>query len=331
MLNFHRFFIFFIFLLVIGCNSVDKDIIKNEITLDENNELLILHNNFKYLDSIDSVLESSIDYNSVKSFEPISEQLEVYEGVQDDYQYIKLAKDDSSIKGKITIENKSEDDLELEHVFFQGENKVDITLQDDVTYEKVITITPANQVTELEVSLEYFDEMESELSYFAQEKTTSSNDLEFNNLERLQLVRFFVTKEELIPEEQVLDEYELEIREEDIETLDLFPYIEIIENVSNNNTFINLEVNKLAYPAIMDIFILDNDYQVVYSFLSIELEKGKSKEVELPNDVSELIENKKMYVLYFTNRSEELMLDFLAADIGLRPIPTSFQNIKTLN
>lgn len=89
------------------------------ILLKEQNENFTIHSNFKYLDSYDSLFESSVEFNQVKAFVPDDNHLNTYEGIQDDFDYIKLDKGDEYISGRIIIENKSSDDIMTENIFFK--------------------------------------------------------------------------------------------------------------------------------------------------------------------------------------------------------------------
>lgn len=304
-----------------ACNSNSNTMSSEYILLKEQNENFTIHSNFKYLDSYDSLFESSVEFNQVKAFVPDDNHLNTYEGIQDDFDYIKLDKGDEYISGRIIIENKSSDDIMTENIFFQGGEKVDIKLKDGKSYKQVVTVTPPESVTELDVLLKNSKNGSQEITFFPKD---INQEKPLDN-QSLQLVRYFVTSDDLNIDTEILENYTINVTEEDfekyIEKYNPVPTVDVLDDKGR------LRVNGTFYSSNVDIYIVDDIGDILYENIDVHIKEKEDRIIYLPNEIQEEINKRETYLIYYHNRSDEIIYDFIAADRGYRPFLTTHQNI----
>lgn len=299
--------------VLVSCSNNDVNN-KDSITLDRTKkDLFQISEDFSYLEKSSEIADELEEYDVVVVFEPNKEMLETYSGVQDEFDYIKLDKNDKYIEGKIIIENKTKENIRLENIFLQGNDKKDIMLQGNY-YNHVSTVTPANKKTELEVKIPFDKKGENEISFFPNTEGEVSTNL----------LRFAVTDEIIDSENEELSEDTFILKEEDYEKYNLLPSIDVNKDINK------IIIDKTPYDVYLDILILDKEGRKMFKKENVFVKSKKEKEVLLPKEVTDEINKTESYLFYFNNRSEDIIYDFIAADKKIKPYPTSHQAVIEL-
>ncbi|MBU5266892.1 hypothetical protein [Virgibacillus proomii] len=252
-----------------------KDLEENEsVVIDkEQKNIFQVTEEFAYLEASSEVVDNSSDFDFAVVFEPDEKQEEEYNGMQDDFTYIKLDEEDEYVKGTVIVENKTKEAVKLENIFFQGNDKQDIFLEGKI-YNEVHTITPPNKTTKLKVEIPFNIEKDKEISFFPKKE----DELNTN------LLRFFVTNEAEGYNKKHVKTETFNIKEEDYEKYDLLPTIDILNNDENlididsgDNDFSKIRINKTLYDINLDIVILNSKGEKILMKMIFLLRRNMKK------------------------------------------------------
>lgn len=141
----------------------------------------------------------------------------------------------------------------------------------------------------------------------------------------LQLVRYFVTSDDLNIDTEILENYTINVTEEDfekyIEKYNPVPTVDVLDDKGR------LRVNGTFYSSNVDIYIVDDIGDILYENIDVHIKEKEDRIIYLPNEIQEEINKRETYLIYYHNRSDEIIYDFIAADRGYRPFLTTHQNI----
>lgn len=325
-----------ILVILVGCSSGESLHTDNSIS---EQDIKISNNEFKLLDSSKDKIDSAESFSQVKAFIP-DENYTEFQNVQDSkFSYIKLGENNSTILGKIILENKTNDNMKIQSFFIQGNSIAKIKTRNSEKWVSFIlyNVEP-NSSVEINVEIEWSKDELNELTYFPNDL---SSPLDRYNGGNISLIRYFVLDDDTNIANAYLNNQAFTLDNIN-EIQNFFPvpnwvdnenkeieYIVEQEQLFTTNPISKLKLNPIPYNTNIDILLLDDKGYLTLLFEKIKIEKNKTTFVPLNSEIIKKLNEstRKNYLIILNNRDKEMLIDMKALDLELKPFSTTYQSI----
>ena len=329
------FMITLVFIILVGC-SADETLQINSSKSEQVITDIKTTNEFRLLDSSKDIIESSEQFSQVKAFIPDSNYMES-QNVQDGkFSYIKLEKNQSTVLGKIILENKTNNYMEIQSFFIQGNKIAQVKTINSEKWNFYVTYNvKPNSSVEISVEIKWDNEGINELTFFPLDH---SSPIDRYNGGNLSLIRYFVldNKININNTDLINQSFNLDNKSE---ISGFFPipswvgnddkeveYVVEQEKIFTKNPISKLKLDAIPYDTEIDILLIDELGNISLMFEKVKIKKNQSTLIPLDSEVLNEL-NIKKYFIILNNRGKDMLFDMKALDLKLKPFTTTYQSV----
>lgn len=332
-----------------GCSNdvLNKQFDEEDVTyLSNENNIFDSGKELKLLNQSDQVATSSIPFTLVKAFIPDDSYVKTM-NIQgsESFTYLTLAHGKSAISGKVVVENSTDEAIEFQAVFLQGNKATEFKPKDSKEWSKSLNFSvPSKTSMSLPVEVAINKEGMQELSFVPIEKVPSNEKL---SNETINNFRFFLQLDDVNIDNNSLEEQSFELNNEQIASLkNPLPSPEWYGKDKKEVTFIEedgeffskqsvegIKLNQIPYSTSVDVVLFDEYGNSSLIKENVSIKKNEESYISLNEDlINEMYDEKmRQYIMVTNNREEDILADIRALKDKQKPFPTSYQGIIELH
>lgn len=327
-----------IIIFLIGCSSLDTNFEINN----ENNDVIVV-NDFPYLDSNKENVASDVDFQVIKGFLPDEEQIEKINLQGENFEYIELD-GENILSGTIIFENITDENLKIKTLFLQGDEMAEIKPSSSKEWMPYISYDLASKSSvRINIDIKWDKNGASELTFFP---LNEENDLDRYNGGNLSTYRFYVHNSDRninsVVDEYMINEQSFELEDKEIENI--FPMLSWVNKEGESIEFTvddqenklmtterlyGVKLEKIPYNTKIDLIAMD-EFGNTYNLVD-DMKIKKNEDIFINIDKKKMDEmyssNNRFFIMIFNNRDEEIIADVKALDNRDKPFLTSYQGV----
>jgi hypothetical protein len=198
--------VLFILLLFTSCKGKvgEEKLYKSSdiLYLNEDNQSVELSKQMDKLNDADKIATSSGKFNKVLSFIPNKEYIEYQTIHGDKFSYIKLPKTKNNISGRLSYENNTQEKIDIQSMFFQGNKNVLIKPASSSKWVRSIQFqVPPHKSVTIDIDITWDKNGMQELTFFPLKRTS---DIYRYNGSILSSYRYFVQSKDIKIDNEML-------------------------------------------------------------------------------------------------------------------------------
>ena len=344
-----KLLILLLFLLLFGCSIDNSKQVLGKEGVDEVsnkiNESIKVSKEMKELKASSDIAESDVPFTQFKGFIPNKKNSHYVEIKGENILYLRPFEKSHIVSGSLVFENNTKKPMEIQSLFFQGNEVAQIKLSSERTYHNAIkyTISPFSSVT-IDVDIKTNDNGEGELIFFPFD-LTASND--FYNGANSAISRFYLDVNKKSETSDSLKAHSFSLKQEEMEKIEnIFPLPYWVDSdkqdikevfkddkVYTKKKVAGLKLMSVPYETKVDVLLVDGFGNVSIIDEGKEVTKNTETYIPIKNSVIEEINknNKRQFLVILNNRGEEMLTDLKAVDQDMKPFPTTYNSIIELH
>lgn len=333
-----------VILFISGCSNmgmVGKNGYSEQDVYSIQTEEVDISNDFELLKKSAEIASADAPFSFAMGFIPDNEFIQ-YEDVQGEkFLYLKLSKDKTSLTGQLVYENNTDENVEIQAIFLQGNTNVKIRPINKDIWKTAIKYEIASRTSvRIPIEIDWDPKGMQELSVIPLNKTSTHHRYDGNGLGSY---RFFVQNKDKEIDSHILAEQSFELNEEDLTNeIDLFPIpswmgVESFEpkfTIQDDELLMlekikGLRIAPIPYNTYIDILWIDEFGNTELLANNIQVNKKQSVEINIEKKIlDEMYRNKgRQFLLVVTNREEKILSDIKALAKNQKPFSTNYQGI----
>lgn len=331
-------------LLSFGCANNDSENVASKgdvIELDQNSNNVEVSKEMDYLDKSSDIAETPVPFTQFKAFIPDEKNSDYLKVKDESVLYLKLSNITSSISGRLEFENNTENPMEIQTLFFQGNEVAKIKLVNESEYHNAIKykVEPFSAV-KIDIDIKVNKNGENELTFFPLDLTGLAD---FYNGANNGISRFYLDVNEENEENVSFEKHSFTLDQKEMENIEnIFPipyWVDenqenIREKYIDNKVFVEKKISGLKLVAIpyeteVDIILIDEFGNTSVLKEKVKVSKNRETYIPIESDVlKEIYNNKhKQFLIILNNRGDEIITDLRAIDMDKKPFPTTYNSI----
>lgn len=331
-------------LLSFGCTKNDSKNIANQkdvLEVNENENNIQVSKEMDSLNDSSNIADTSVPFTQFKAFIPDKKSSDNLIIKDEEILYLKPIKNSSKISGKLDFENNTEKTMEIQSLFFQGNEVAKIKLSNENNYHNAIKykVPPFSSAT-IDIDIKINKNSEEELTFLPLDLTTTDD---FYNGASNAISRFYLDLNEKTGKKMTFEKHSFNLNQKEMENIEnIFPIPywidqnqknikEIYKNdkIYTDNKIFGLKLVEIPYETEIDIILIDEFGNTTILEEQVKISKNNETYIPIKNDIiKEIYNNKnKQFLLLLNNRGEEIITDLIALNMNKKPFPTTYNSI----